>query len=125
MKLNNIEEKKVDSTGIICVDQETGELYVPRDVTEHLALIEQQKKENDAYEKKVREALKMAMEEYGITKIESDYVTVSYVAETETVSFDKKLFEENFPALYASVEDECSKITSRKAHVKINVKGIK
>lgn len=114
---------EVEVTEIIKVDQETGELYVPKEVTEHLALIERSKKEFEAYEKRVREMLKSAMEEYGVKTIDTDDVLVNYIkaSESESVKFSEEKLRNNFPDIYSMVYDDCTEIktSKRKAYVTI------
>ncbi len=116
---------EVEVTDIIKVD-DNGQLYVPKEVTDHLALIERSKKEFDAYEKRVREMLKDAMEEHGVTKIDTDTVLVNYIAEsdTEKVVFNEDKFRANYPEMFSVVYDDCTEIktTKRKAHVKVTTR---
>jgi regulator of replication initiation timing len=57
------------------------------------------------------------MEQNGIIKIESDNVTINYIAETTRETFDSKKFGEDFPDLY----DEYIKFTKVKASVRVKV----
>lgn len=117
---------EVEVTEIIKVNEETGELYVPKEVTEHLRMIEQTKKEFDAYEKRVREMLQSAMESYGVTKIDTDDVRVNYIEESESekVVFNEETFRTKYKEMYSVVADDCEevKVTKRKAHVKVTTK---
>lgn len=112
------QETKQEELEIIAVDEETGELYVPQNVIDHLTQIETAKKEFKAYEEGVRAELKSAMEKYGITKIDTDTILVNYVAEHERISVDSKLLQSAFPEVYQAVT-KCSDV---KASVKIKVK---
>lgn len=103
---------------IIAVDQETGELYVPQNVIDHLTQIERTKKEFKSYEESVRAELKSAMEKYGITKIDTDTILVNYVDEGERVSVDSKLLKEAFPETYKAV----TKVSPVKASVRMKLK---
>lgn len=109
---------KQEELEIIAVDEETGELYVPQNVIDHLTQIETAKKEFKAYEEGVRAELKSAMEKYGVTKIDTDSILVNYVAEHERISVDSKLLQSAFPEVYQAVT-KCSDV---KASVKIKVK---
>lgn len=128
MELNQITNivPEVEVTEIIKVNDDTGELYVPKEVTEHLRMIEQTKKDFDAYEKRVREMLKDAMEEYGVTKIDTDDIRVNYIAdsESEKVVFNEDTFRTKYKEMYDVVADDCEeiKVTKRKAHVKVTTK---
>ena len=89
-------------------------------------MIEQTKKEFDAYEKRVREMLKDAMEQFGVTKIDTDDVRVNYIEESESekVVFNEETFRTKYAEMYAVVAPVCEevKVTKRKAHVKVTTK---
>lgn len=125
IKQKKAEVVDVEVNEIIVVDQETGELYVPKEVTQHLALIEKTKKEFKAYEERVREMLTEAMEQYQVTSIDTDDVKVAYIKESETedVKFNDELLRQNYPEVYKMVYDDCTEVVTRKrkAHVKITL----
>lgn len=113
-----IEMVKDEITDIVAVDNETGELFIPKDVIAHLTEIQRARAEFDAYEKDVRAKLKQAMEEYSITKIDTDTLAVNYVAETERISVDSKLLKKAFPEVYEAV----TKLSPVSASVRIKLK---
>lgn len=105
-------------TDIIKVDQETGEITIPEQIVkaihENEVAIREAKKTNEEFKSRLLEA----MEEYGVEKIESDYFTVSYVGEHETVRLDPKEVQKKYPRVHA----ECSHVSPVKASVRVRLK---
>lgn len=103
---------------IIVVDQETGELTVPEHIInaikENEVAIKEAKSANEAF----KERLRKAMETYGVEKITADGMTVSYIAEHESLRLDTKAVKENYPRIYS----ECTKLTPVKASVRVTLK---
>lgn len=75
------------------------------------------KKEKEDYDAFKRELLK-AMEGNGITKIDTDTVTVSYIGATTRETFDSKAFKADMPELY----DEYTKLFDVSPSIRIKVK---
>lgn len=75
------------------------------------------KKEKEDYDAFKRELLK-AMEGNGITKIDTDTVTVSYIGATTRETFDSKAFKADMPELY----DEYTKFSDVSPSIRIKVK---
>lgn len=75
------------------------------------------KKEKEDYDAFKRELLK-AMEGNGITKIDTDTVTVSYIGATTRETFDSKAFKADMPELY----DEYTKLSDVSPSIRIKVK---
>lgn len=92
-----------------------------------LAHLEVMKKQMEDKSKKIREQIEAAMNEYGITKIDNEFVSVSWIQENpgkETV--DLEAFKKNEPEEYEDLLKDYPKITGKKkAYVKISVKGDK
>jgi len=109
--------------------------------------ITEQSKQLEEQEKEIKEHLKQAMEEHEVKKIDNEYVTVTYVAESETVkvdwkevqmkepdyykdllrdykkqSIDDKRFENEEPAEYNELMEDYPKVSKRKAHIRLKVK---
>jgi hypothetical protein len=103
---------------VVAVDKETGELYVPQAVADHIAYIERFEKEAKKQRDDMRAKLKEAMEEYGIEKIETDNLIVNYVAEGEQIRVDSKALQKFYPDVY----DVVSKVTPVKSSVRIKIK---
>lgn len=76
------------------------------------------KKRLEEQEKKLKEKLKLAMEQYGVKSFKNNKLSLTYVAETTTVKIDSKQIKEKYPNVYA----ECSKASNVSAYVKITVK---
>ena len=72
-------------------------------------------------EKKLKDDLLKAMEENNVFSIDNEFVKVTKVDETESVTFDSKRFKEDDPFTY----DLYTKVSKRKAYIKITVKGDK
>ena len=102
---------------IITKDDE-GKLIVQKNVIEAMSMIERQKKELTAQFDTYREALKQAMEEYGVTKIDSDELVATYVAEHEQIKLDSKAVKEFYPKVY----EDCTKLSPVKASVRVRLK---
>lgn len=75
------------------------------------------KKEKEDYDAFKRELLK-AMEGNGITKIDTDTVTVSYIGATTRETFDSKAFKADMPELYG----EYTKFSDVSPSIRVKVK---
>ena len=62
------------------------------------------------------------MDEYGIVSFKNDYVTISLVKGSTTVSIDLKTLEKNEPQLYKDLLKDYPKETVKKDSVRILVK---
>lgn len=83
------------------------------------------KKQQDAMkeqEKKLKDALMKSMEEYGIKSFKNDYVSISYIDESETESLDLKAFKEKEPELYEDLKKDYIKVRHTSAYIKITAK---
>lgn len=87
-------------------------------IMKQVAELNIQKKELEKQEKKVREALEVAMEQYGIKSFENDILKVTYVAATTKTSVDSAKLKKEQPDIYAKY----SKTSDVKASVRISVK---
>lgn len=80
--------------------------------------IEVQKKSLDKACKTYKKALLEGMEEYGLKKVESDDLLVTYIEPTERVVLDQdKLWKE-----HQDIAFECQKFSDVKASVRITVR---
>ena len=84
-----------------------------------LAEFERMAKEIKAKQDELKQRILAEMEEHGILKIDTDELTITYVAETSRESFDSKAFRKDNPDLY----DEYVKINTVSASVRMKVKG--
>ena len=73
-------------------------------------------------EQEVRESLIHLMEENGITKIDNDIMTITYVGPSESVSIDTKAFRAEDPSLYDDVLQRFNKRSKRSASIRFKVK---
>ncbi len=83
------------------------------------------KKEQDRLadlEKIARENLQKIMAEFGIDQFKNDYVTISTVKGSTSISIDLKALEKNEPQLYADLLKDYPKETVKKDSVRILVK---
>ena len=83
------------------------------------------KKEQDRLaeiEKNFRTELQTVMDEFGIVQFKNDYVTISLVKGSTTVSIDLKTLEKEEPQLYADLLKDYPKETVKKDSVRILVK---
>lgn len=103
---------------IVKVDKETGELYVAKEVIDVIRNLELDKKRIDKEYKEYKNALKSAMEEYGIEKIDSDELLVTYIDGHERISVDTKRLEEQYPKVYM----DCLKASDVKPSVRVTVR---
>lgn len=76
------------------------------------------KKQLEEEEKQLKEKLKEAMEFYGVKKFESDYLTITYVAETTTTTIDTSKLKKKYP----DIAEECSRTSRKSAYVKVSIK---
>lgn len=83
------------------------------------------KKEQDRLaelEKTARADLQAVMDEFGITQFKNDYVTISLVKGSTTISIDLKALEKKEPELYADLLKDYPKETVKKDSIRILVK---
>ena len=84
-----------------------------------LAQLEREAKAIEDRQKELKKRIMAEMEKHGIIKIDTDDLTITYVAQTTREQFDGKKFRADNPDLY----DEYVKIGAVSASVRIKVKG--
>lgn len=89
---------------------------------QNLAETSKRKKLLDKQEKELKEALLPLMEDNGITSINTDFITISYIAESETVDIDKSRFKAEAPEEYHKILDTYNKRVTKKAHLRFTAK---
>lgn len=104
---------------MIIFDQGTA-LLNPQ-ISSQLAEFERLAKEIKTKEDELKKRILEEMESKGIIKIDTDDLTITYVAPTTREIFDKDRFQDEFPDLY----DEYVKIGKVSASVRLKVKGDK
>ena len=89
-----------------------------KEISVQIAEFERQVKFLKAEEERLKKAIQEEMELKFIKGIKTDELTISYVAETYTESFNNEKFRLDHPDLY----DEYLEMKPKKAFVKIGVK---
>ena len=83
-----------------------------------IAVIASEKKKLEEQDKKMRDELKAAMEQYGVKSFENDFLKITYVAPTERKSIDSTKLKKEHP----EIAEAYQKVSQVKASVKIEVK---
>lgn len=96
------------------------EFQLTQEVSKELAEFERLAKEIKAKQDAIKVRILKEMEEAGIVKIDTEELTISYVAQTTRESFDAKKLRADQPDIY----DEYVKISPVKASIRIKVKEV-
>lgn len=91
-------------------------------IMKDIAGVEATRKNIDNQSKKLKEQLLELCEEYGIEKIDNEFVSIAKVAPSESKTIDLKTLEKSENKLYEDLLHDYPKITKRKGYVKITVK---
>lgn len=83
-----------------------------------IAEFERKMKEIKEAEDALKQGILKEMEQKGILKVETEEMTISYVAPTDRETFDSKRFKFDHPDMF----DEYVKLTPVKSSVRIKVK---
>ena len=113
--------EKFNDCGEAIIDGDSGmELFQATQMTilNDIADLVTQKKKLEAAEKKLKDELKGAMEQYGIKKFSSDILDITYVAEATSTSLDSTRLKKEKPDVYAAF----TKTSKKSAYVKVTVK---
>ena len=100
------------------ITYENGNYILKQGVGRRLAEYEKIIKRLKEQEDDLKNRIMSAMEEYGVIKIETEDVTVSYIAATAKESFDSKKLKKDNPDLY----DEYCNLKPVKASIRIKLK---
>ena len=84
----------------------------------HIAEFEKMAKEIKVKEDELKKAILAEMESKGIIKLETDELTISYVASTDRETFDSKKLRADNPDLY----DEYIRMSTVKSSIRIKLK---
>lgn len=84
----------------------------------HIAEFEKMAKDIKAKEDELKKAILAEMESKGIIKLETDELTISYVAATDRETFDSKKLRTDNPDLY----DEYIRMSTVKPSIRIKLK---
>lgn len=101
---------------LIKVENEIGILDI--EVSKKVAEFEKALKEIKEKEEELKQNILSEMESKNILKLETDSLTVTYIAPAERETFDSKRFREDNPDLY----DEYVKFSPVKSSIRIKVK---
>lgn len=89
---------------------------------EHLAEVTRQKKKLEETEAKIKKNLEEGMVMYDIKSIDNEYVRITRVEESTSVSIDMKEFQKKEPQLYAELLNDYAKTTTKKSYLMFKVK---
>ena len=92
------------------------------DIMQNLSELKKEQDRLANIEKSAREALLKVMQEYGITQFKNDFVTISTVKGSTTLSIDLGKLKEKEPELYDELLQDYPKETVKKDSVRILVK---
>lgn len=100
------------------IKKENGIDTLDNNVMGQLAEFETQIKELKAKEDEIKKAILKEMEDKNIIKLDTDVLTISYIAPTDRETFDSKAFKVEHQDLF----DEFVKMTPVKSSIRIKVK---
>ena len=110
--------KELITKSNVFLKDDEGNMIVSPSAIERIREIEVQKKKLDKEYKKYRSVLKDGMEEYGIKKVDTDEMLITYVEPTERITIDNdKLWTE-----YKDVAFKCQKFSPVSSSIKITVR---
>lgn len=88
---------------------------------DELFYVLEEKKKLEAKENELKEQIKQKMIDSNQSKLENEYLKVSYVPESVLKSFDTSRFKEKEAELYEELFKDYNKIVHRKPYVKVTV----
>ena len=94
------------------------EYEVVKQTEDELIKIETMQKALEERKSEIHEKLKANMEMYGINKITTDTLSISLIAESQTMKLDTDKLKTEHEEVYI----ECTKLTKRKSYLKVNIK---
>ena len=89
-------------------------------VFKQLADLKAQIKELERQQDEVKAGILEAMEHYGVKSFKNEYITISYVPDSETESIDLKALQAQEPELYDELLNDYRKVTKRKGYVRFS-----
>ena len=92
------------------------------EIMQKLSALKAEKENIEKFDAELRDRLQKIMTEYGVTSFKNEYVTISNVAESETITVDLNKLKEKEPECYEGLIADYPKVTKRKAYVRITVK---
>lgn len=91
-------------------------------VFKQLADLTKSKKQLEEQEKKVKEDLEAAMDQFDIKSIDNQFLKITRVNGSTSTSVDLKVLEEKEPKLYKELLEDYPKVTNKKAYLTFKVK---
>ena len=101
----------------LIIKQENGAILNP-ETNQKIAEFERQAKAIKEAEDKLKDKILAEMEAQNIIKIDTEDLSITYIAETYTENFDSKALKQDDEETY----NRYIKISSKKAYIKIKVK---
>lgn len=92
------------------------------ELLKNFAEVTKQEKELKRQIDEFKETLLPLMEQAGVVNIKNDFITISYIAESESVALDTKAIKLDDPFLYHDLMDKYNKRTHRKASLRVSAK---
>lgn len=102
----------------LIAENEKGEIVLTYNISNQLAMIEQQMKELKEIQDSIKESLMKEMETKKLLKVENEEIAITYVAPTYRETFDSKAFKKDHEDLY----NDYTKLSDVKASLRIKVK---
>lgn len=100
------------------IKRENGTALLDPNISKQIAEFEREAKAIKAKEQALKKAILKEMQENGLYKVESNELTITYIAESYRETFDKERFVEDHADLY----DDYLKISPVRASVRVTVK---
>ena len=100
------------------IQERNGELVITSTAVQAIKHIEASKKELDNKYKEYKEQIKAAMEKYGVEKIETDDLLVTYIEPFERFTVDSKKLKTEHPDIYA----DCTKLSEVGSSVRVKLR---
>jgi len=94
------------------------EYEVAKHTEDELIKIEGMLKALEERKTQIHNKLKMNMELYGVNKITTDTMSITLVPESQTMKLDTDKLKTEHEEVYI----ECTKLTTRKSYLKVNIK---
>ena len=92
------------------------------EVFQKLSDVVKTKKHLEDQEKKFKEQLEKAMDQYDIKSIDNHFVKITRVNGSTSTSVDLKAMEEKEPKLYAELLEDYPKVSTKKSYLTFKVK---
>lgn len=100
------------------IQNKNGDMVLSESAVAEILDFEVKRKEMEKLGKKIKKVLTEGMEEYGIKKVETDDVLITYVEPTESVGLDQKKLKEEHKKVYF----DCLKVSERSGYAKITAR---